>query len=96
MPLSRIADKETSMTSRTVEIDIRGQVCPSTLLLTLREINRYQKDIQAGTVELIILTDNRNACVTVPQAVQNMGLQAQVDKSAGSYAIRIHGGEELA
>lgn len=79
------------MTSRTVELDIRGQVCPSTLLLTLREINHYQKEILAGSVELVILTDNRNACVTVPQAAQNMGLQAQVDKVAGSYTIRIHG-----
>ena len=28
------------MTVETIELDIRGQVCPSCLLLTLREINR--------------------------------------------------------
>jgi TusA-related sulfurtransferase len=81
--------------ARTVELDIRGQVCPSTLLTTLREVNRHQFELRAGAVQLQIRTDNRTATVTVPQAAANMGLRVEVCQEDGGYLIRISkGGEE--
>lgn len=77
------------MECRTLELDIRGQVCPSTLLTTLREITQHHQELQGGQLQLLVLTDNRNATVTVPQAAQNMGLAATVSKESGSYQIRI-------
>lgn len=80
------------MENRTLQLDIRGQVCPSTLLTTLREITRHRDDLKDGRLELVILTDNRNATVTVPQAAQNMGLLVEVGKESGSYRIHIRAG----
>ncbi len=71
------------------QMDIRGQVCPSTLLAALREINQQQESIRDGALILEILTDNRHATATVPDAVRNMGLTVKVEKVEGSYLIRI-------
>lgn len=79
------------VTERTVELDIRGQICPSTLLTTLREVNRYQQEIRSGAVQLSIRTDNRNATVTVPQVAEDMGLLVQVSKNEEGYLIVIRG-----
>jgi TusA-related sulfurtransferase len=74
---------------KTHEIDIRGQVCPSSMLLALREINRQHKALLAGHLRIMILTDNRDATGTVPDAVRNMGLDADVEKVDGYYRITI-------
>ena len=71
------------MTTETIELDIRGQVCPSCLLLTLREINRHHAEVMAGRARLVVLTG------TIPDAVKNMGLSATVDKVEGYYRVAI-------
>ncbi len=80
--------------TRMVELDIRGQVCPSTLLTTLREVNRHQKEIREGGLQLLVRTDNRDATVTLPQAAANMGLSVEVCKEDGCYLISIGKGQE--
>lgn len=72
---------------KTVEMDIRGQVCPSSLLLVLREINQHHPLIASGNLVLVVLTDNRDATGTIPDAVHNMGLAAKVEKIGGYYRI---------
>ena len=62
------------MPTETIELDIRGQVCPSCLLLTLREINRHHAALCAGRARLVVLLDSRDATGTIPEAVKNMGL----------------------
>lgn len=74
---------------KTVEMDIRGQICPSSLLLVLREVNQRHRELLAGDLCLVILTDNRDATGTIPDAVSNMGFFAEVEKIAGSYRITI-------
>lgn len=71
------------------EMDIRGQVCPSSLLLTLREVNRQHHELLAGHLRIMVLTDNRDATGTVPEAVRAMGLAADVEKIDGHYRITI-------
>ena len=73
----------------TVEFDIRGQVCPSSLLLVLREVTRRSPDLAAGGLSIVILTDNRDATGTIPEAVANMGFRAEVQKSDGYYRVLI-------
>ena len=70
-------------------IDVHGQVCPSTLLLALREVNRLQAEIRSGAVQLEVRTDNRHATVTIPGAVKSMGLTARVHKEENGYLIQI-------
>jgi TusA-related sulfurtransferase len=77
------------MASETIELDIRGQVCPSCLLLTLREANRHHAALSAGKVRLVVMIDSRDATGTIPESIQNMGLAAHVDKVDGCYRVTI-------
>ncbi len=70
-----------------IEIDIRGQVCPSSLLLALRKLNQYYAKIASGDITLVILTDNRDATSTIPDAAHNMGVASAVEKVDGYYRI---------
>ena len=74
-----------------IELDIRGQICPSCLLLALREVNDRAGELRDGRVELRILTDNRQATATIPDAVCNMGMAVSVTKEGRHYAVRIGG-----
>jgi TusA-related sulfurtransferase len=71
-------------------LDIRGQLCPSCLLLTLKELNQHGAAIRAGQTELVVMTDDRQATATVPAAADRLGLHAQVEQLDGCYRIRIH------
>ena len=75
-----------------IELDIRGQVCPSSLLLVLREINNRTQALLDGQCEILVATDNRDATGTIPTTVENMGLSATVEKVADYYQIQISKG----
>jgi TusA-related sulfurtransferase len=77
---------------QTVEFDIRGQVCPATLLIALREINAHQQALRAGTVRLRFLTDNRDCVTTIPDSARSMGYAAAVRREQGCYLIEVHRG----
>lgn len=77
------------MTTDTIELDIRGRVCPSCLLLALREANGRHEALRAGRTRLVLLTDNRDAIGTIPDAMNNMGLAVQIDKQEGHYRVII-------
>jgi TusA-related sulfurtransferase len=74
---------------QTIEFDITGQICPSTLLLALREINRNITDLNSGCLRLLFRTDNRDCTNTIPEAVGNMGLRATVQKIDSGYMIMV-------
>lgn len=73
-----------------IEYDIRGQMCPSTLLTTLKEINRLKEQLGAGSIYIEVKTDNRDATSTIPTTVNNMGYEATVTKKEGYYQIIIN------
>ena len=79
-----------------IEMDIRGQVCPSCLLLTLREVNRQHAALVNGRARLTVMIDSRDATTTIPEAIKNMGLRVNVEKRQGSYRVVIEGPEEQA
>lgn len=72
-----------------LEFDIRGQVCPSSLLTTLKEININKEAIKAGTLRITVKTDARDATATIPQMVKNMGYAVRVEKQDGYYCIMV-------
>jgi TusA-related sulfurtransferase len=72
------------------EIDLRGRVCPSVLLMALREINSFKTDLRSGTMKLVFLTDNRDSTVTIPDAAANMGYEVSVAKENEYYRIDIY------
>jgi TusA-related sulfurtransferase len=77
-----------------IEIDIRGQICPSCLLTTLREVNLRKAALKQGGVVLRVRTDSRDATATIPAAVGNMGYPVAVEKAEGHYLILISGRRE--
>jgi len=79
---------------KTLEMDIRGQVCPSSLLLVLRSVNQNYEHISDGEMMMVVLTDNRDATDTIPEAVQNMGIDAEVVKDDSFYRITLKQTEE--
>lgn len=77
--------------TQTIDIDIRGQICPSCLLLTLKELNRNGAAIRAGSTEIVVTTDDRQATATIPATADRMGFRTEVVRMDGSYRIRIFG-----
>ncbi|TAN43726.1 MAG: sulfurtransferase TusA family protein [Nitrospirae bacterium] len=74
---------------KTIEVDIRGQMCPATLLVALKNINEYGGDIRKGSMKLVFKTDNRDATVTIPDSAANMGYAVNVEKTDNFYSITI-------
>jgi len=82
------------MSAENIELDIRGQVCPSCLLLTLREVNRRHAALLNGSARLTVMIDSRDATTTIPEALKSMGLRVNVAKQQGAYQVVIEGPEE--
>lgn len=74
---------------RIIEFDICGQICPSTMLVALREINTHIRELNSGSARLLIKTDNRDCTNTIPGAAGNMGFQVEVSKAGALYTILI-------
>lgn len=71
------------------EIDMQGKVCPSTLLIALREMNTHKTALRSGTLKLVLVTDNRDATVTVPDAATTMGYAVSVAQEGQGSRYRI-------
>lgn len=74
---------------QTITHDIRGQICPSCLLQTLKALNQHGAEIRGGSTELAVLTDDRQATSTIPAMANRMGFQAEVGRTADGYHIRV-------
>lgn len=78
-----------------IDIDVRGQVCPATLLAAMESMNLHRKALREGTAVLCIRTDNRDATFTIPGTAKNMGYSVSIIKQHGSYEIRIGRGKPV-
>lgn len=72
-----------------IHLDISGQICPSCLLLTLKHLNQHAAAVRAGSTEIVVTTDDRQATTTIPDAVGKMGYAAEVTKLDAGYRIRV-------
>ena len=75
-----------------LQFDLRGEVCPATLLRALHEVNARKWDLRRGAVALCFRTDSREATVTLPDAFLAMGYRAQVSREGSAYLIAVRGG----
>lgn len=76
---------------KTVEIDVCGQICPSSLLTTLREVNNAKQRLRNGEIQLDVLTDNHDSTNRISEAVANMGYRVKVSDRQKHYRISITG-----
>jgi TusA-related sulfurtransferase len=77
---------------KTIAIDIRGQICPSCLLLALKELNLNSEAVRDGHAEIVVTTDDRQATATIPVTVDRMGFRSDVARMDDGYRIRIFSG----
>jgi len=73
--------------SKKLVLDIRGQICPACLLVTLQEIYKNKDTLNSGEARMIIQTDHRDATRTIPGAVSAMGYQVSVSRVRNYYEI---------
>lgn len=71
------------------EIDLCGQICPSSLLIALREVNKAKDDLKSNKTLLAILTDNRSSITHITDAVSAMGYCVETLKEEQHYRILI-------
>jgi TusA-related sulfurtransferase len=79
----------TEKTRTLLELDLRGQICPATLLKSLRELNRLKGDLNNGCSRLDILTSNRDSMATVSDAASSMGYKVAVRQDDAHYRVSI-------
>lgn len=72
-----------------VEIDVRGQICPSTLLTALNQVNKLKGPLRKGELLLQILTDNHDSTNRIHEAICNMGYQVVVKDLKKHFVIFI-------
>jgi TusA-related sulfurtransferase len=73
-----------------IVLDIRGQICPSCLLIALKEVTNNADKISNKELMIRILSDDRHATSTIPDAVHSMGFSTNVNKTDAGYEILIH------
>ena len=72
-----------------IEMDIRGQICPSCLLIALKEVTNNANSIRNKETTITIISDDRHTTTTIPDAVHSMGFLANVSKTGKGYEIVI-------
>lgn len=80
---------ESIVSENIVELDVRGQICPSCMIIALKQVNLLEKELKHSSKELHILTDNRQLTSTIPEAVIKMGYQIGIARETEGYRIRI-------
>lgn len=79
----------TKLSARTVELDLRGQVCPAALMHSLKKLNALRGDLTSGAVALRVLTENRESVPTISEAARNMGYAVAVDREEAHYVLLV-------
>jgi TusA-related sulfurtransferase len=74
---------------KVIEINVCGQICPSSLLTALREVNNHKTPLRNGEVRLDILTDNHDSTNRASEAISNMGYQVEVEDLDKLFKISI-------
>ncbi|MEJ2725274.1 MAG: sulfurtransferase TusA family protein [Deltaproteobacteria bacterium] len=70
-------------------LDIRGQICPACLLITLSELNTNRERLMETRARLVIKTDHRDATRTIPGAALAMGYGVEVIQRKSYYEITL-------
>lgn len=83
----------TTFSGRAVELDLRGQVCPVALLLSLKKLNALRGELLSQSATLRILTENRDSVPTISEAVRNMGYAVTVDREEAHYVLFVESSE---
>lgn len=73
--------------------DLRGRICPSTLLVAMKEINIHRHELHELGTRMRLLVENRDATITIPEMARNMGYLVALNKVDRHYEIVIEAGD---
>ncbi|MEJ2697556.1 MAG: sulfurtransferase TusA family protein [Candidatus Sulfobium sp.] len=76
-------------TAEDIVLDIRGQICPACLLITLSELNSNRERLTGAKARLVVKTDHRDATRTIPGAALAMGYGVTVVQKERHYEITL-------
>ena len=79
-----------AITPSTVQVDVRGFVCPSSLLVALRELNKYREPLRTDHFTIELLVDNQDSTNRICDAVKSMGYDFLVTDTDNSYRIAVY------
>jgi TusA-related sulfurtransferase len=79
-----------SETPSTVHVDVRGFVCPSSLLVALRELNKYRESLRTDHFTIELMVDNHDSTNRICDAVKSMGYDFRVTDTDNSYCIAVY------
>ncbi|MBD1399453.1 sulfurtransferase TusA family protein [Pelovirga terrestris] len=77
-------------TPSTVLVDVRGFVCPSSLLVALRELNKYREALRKDHFIIELMVDNHDSTNRICGAVKSMGYDFAVTDRDNSYCIAVY------
>jgi len=83
-----------TISRRTVELDLRGHVCPASLLVSLKNMNAMREELSSGEVALRILTANRESVPTITDAARTMGYAVTVEHTEAHYVLIVESARE--
>ncbi len=78
---------------KNIVLDIRGQICPACLMITLRELNSNKDKLKNEKARLVVKTDHRDATRTIPGAASAMGYSVSVLQRDRYYEITLEYGK---
>jgi len=79
----------TTNTPSTVSVDVRGFVCPSSLLVALRELNKYRESLRTEDFTMELMVDNHDSTNRICDAVKSMGYDFQISEVGHGYCIAV-------
>lgn len=81
------------MPEEIIKLDLVAEVCPWTLLHTLKAVNENKEKLRSGKARLVVTIDHKPATVTIPHAVVKMGYAVEMKEVGPLYEITIKGGK---
>lgn len=73
-----------------VHVDVRGFVCPSSLLVALRELNKCRESLRTDHFKIELMVDNPDSTNRICAAVKSMGYDFHVTDTDNSYCISVY------
>ena len=68
------------MTSEILKLNLEGEICPYTLIRTIKKVEEIKKDLESGRKILEVFYDHPPVVDNIPTELKKRGFQASVEK----------------
>jgi len=67
--------------TKTVKLNIEGEICPYTLIQTVRKVEEIEEDLKSGRKILEVIYDHPPVVDNIPVEFQKRGFQVEIKKT---------------